>query len=84
MLFSLLNGGELGIRTPGPVTVNSFQDCRNRPLCQLSKKNISVFQWCKYKTLLYNDQIFSVKIFQNIHYQREKLILHYLQSKIYR
>ena len=29
-------GGELGIRTPGPVTVNSFQDCRNRPLCQLS------------------------------------------------
>jgi hypothetical protein len=28
--------GELGIRTPGPVTVNSFQDCRNRPLCQLS------------------------------------------------
>ena len=32
----LLTGGELGIRTPGPVTVNSFQDCRNRPLCQLS------------------------------------------------
>ena len=29
-------GRELGIRTPGPVTVNSFQDCRNRPLCQLS------------------------------------------------
>jgi hypothetical protein len=29
-------GGELGIRTPGPVTDNSFQDCRNRPLCQLS------------------------------------------------
>ena len=29
-------GGELGIRTPGPVTVNSFQDCRNRPLCQFS------------------------------------------------
>ncbi len=34
--FRLLSGGELGIRTPGPVTVNSFQDCRNRPLCQLS------------------------------------------------
>lgn len=30
--------GELGIRTPGPVTVNSFQDYRNRPLCQLSIK----------------------------------------------
>jgi hypothetical protein len=28
--------GELGIRTPGSVTFNSFQDCRNRPLCQLS------------------------------------------------
>jgi hypothetical protein len=32
--------GELGIRTPGPVTVNSFQDCRNRPLCQLSGAKI--------------------------------------------
>ena len=77
-------GGELGIRTPGPVTVNSFQDCRNRPLCQLSKKNISIFQWCKYKTLLYNDQIFSVKIFQNIHYQREKFSfsLHLVLNKL--
>jgi hypothetical protein len=32
--------GELGIRTPGPVTVNSFQDCRIRPLCQLSAANV--------------------------------------------
>ncbi len=32
----MIISGELGIRTPGPVTVNSFQDCRNRPLCQLS------------------------------------------------
>ena len=39
-LFALINGGELGIRTPGPVTVNSFQDCRNRPLCQLSMAKI--------------------------------------------
>ncbi len=30
--------GERGIRTPGPVTVNSFQDCRNRPLCHFSLK----------------------------------------------
>ncbi len=37
-----LCGGELGIRTPGPVTVNSFQDCRNRPLCQLSGCKIIV------------------------------------------
>ena len=32
-------GGERGIRTPGPVTVNSFQDYRNRPLCHLSKNS---------------------------------------------
>jgi hypothetical protein len=31
-----LTGGELGIRTPGGVTLNGFQDRRNRPLCQLS------------------------------------------------
>jgi hypothetical protein len=36
--------GELGIRTPGPVTVNSFQDCRNRPLCQLSGCKIIVLR----------------------------------------
>ena len=29
-------GGERGIRTPGPLTVNGFQDRRNRPLCHLS------------------------------------------------
>ncbi len=29
-------GGERGIRTPGPVTVNGFQDRRIRPLCHLS------------------------------------------------
>lgn len=32
-------GGERGIRTPGPVTVNSFQDCRIRPLCHFSNKS---------------------------------------------
>ena len=31
--------GERGIRTPGPVTVNSFQDYRNRPLCHLSRNS---------------------------------------------
>ncbi len=34
------SGGERGIRTPGPITVNSFQDCRNRPLCHLSEVKI--------------------------------------------
>ena len=32
--------GKWGIRTPGPVKINGFQDRRIRPLCQLS--NISV------------------------------------------
>ena len=29
--------GERGIRTPGPVKINGFQDRRIRPLCHLSK-----------------------------------------------
>jgi hypothetical protein len=33
-------GGERGIRTPGPVTVNGFQDRRIRPLCHLSGAKI--------------------------------------------
>ena len=33
------NGGELGIRTPGRVNVNGFQDRRLRPLSQLSTLN---------------------------------------------
>lgn len=32
--------GEGGIRTPGPVTVNGFQDRRIRPLCHLSTANV--------------------------------------------
>ncbi len=38
VFFEHLSSGERGIRTPGPVTVNSFQDCRNRPLCHFSNK----------------------------------------------
>jgi hypothetical protein len=36
----MLRSGERGIRTPGPLTVNGFQDRRNRPLCHLSAANI--------------------------------------------
>jgi hypothetical protein len=44
--------GESRIRTHGPVTVNSFQDCRIRPLCHLSNKTHSISQCgCKYKNL---------------------------------
>ena len=32
--------GERGIRTPGGVTLNGFQDRRNRPLCHLSGANV--------------------------------------------
>ncbi len=30
-------GGGIGIRTPGCLHINSFQDCRIRPLCHSSK-----------------------------------------------
>jgi hypothetical protein len=35
--------GERGIRTPGGVTLNGFQDRRNRPLCHLSAAKILFF-----------------------------------------
>ena len=35
------SGGRRGIRTPGPVTVNGFQDRRNRPLCHPSGRKIN-------------------------------------------
>jgi GWxTD domain-containing protein len=35
--------GERGIRTPGPLTVNSFQDCRIRPLCHFSGGKSTIF-----------------------------------------
>ncbi len=36
LLICTLVCGEGGIRTPGPVKINGFQDRRNRPLCHLS------------------------------------------------
>ena len=42
--------GERGIRTPGPVTDNSFQDCRIRPLCHFSGRTIILSDsGCKYR-----------------------------------
>ena len=35
--------GERGIRTPGPLQVNGFQDRRNRPLCHLSAAKLHFF-----------------------------------------
>ena len=37
--FRFANGGERGIRTPGGVTHNGFQDRRIKPLCHLSAGN---------------------------------------------
>ena len=38
LIFNSLDdsSGERGIRTPGPVKINGFQDRRIRPLCHLS------------------------------------------------
>jgi hypothetical protein len=43
--FTLIKkiSGERGIRTPGPVTVNGFQDRRIRPLCHLSAAKIGAW-----------------------------------------
>ena len=43
-------GGKRGIRTPGPVKINGFQDRRIRPLCHLSV--------CKGTNFFYYNQIF--------------------------
>jgi hypothetical protein len=37
----LISGGERGIRTPGSITYNGFQDRRIKPLCHLSAGKIS-------------------------------------------
>ena len=50
--------GERGIRTPGPVTVNGFQDRRIRPLCHLSGCKINalslIFQIIIVSRTIYN------------------------------
>jgi hypothetical protein len=35
--------GERGIRTPGTLRYNSFQDCRIRPLCHFSGAKLAIF-----------------------------------------
>jgi hypothetical protein len=47
--------GERGIRTPGPVTVNGFQDRRIRPLCHLSGAKIQGnFEPSKYLSIIFS------------------------------
>ena len=45
-LHLVFNSGERGIRTPGGVTLNGFQDRRIRPLCHFSNG-------CKYTALFF-------------------------------
>ena len=63
--------GERGIRTPGGVTLNSFQDCRIRPLCHFSFADANIGRFCRITQVLmdyFNDPIFLkqglVKIFE--------------------
>ena len=63
--------GERGIRTPGGVTLNGFQDRRNRPLCHLSlvvlrltsAKLLLSFELCKFLLIFFNKkwQLFCVQ-----------------------
>ena len=76
--------GERGIRTPGGVTLNSFQDCRIRPLCHFSNSG------GKYKTLFLFIKTLSVFNFKkkpskkrkNLYFQyffflQNKLLFHF-------
>ena len=51
--------GRRGIRTPGPVKVNGFQDRRIRPLCHPSIliTAFSPFERCKGGDFFWNPQI---------------------------
>ena len=58
--------GEGGIRTPGPVKVNGFQDRRNRPLCHLSGRfRFSVKAIAKLGVLLESQKLWGEKIVLN-------------------
>ena len=61
--------GERGIRTPGPVKINSFQDCRIRPLCHLSNMFPFVRE-CKG-----TNKIETSKLFLRFFFRREKFPL---------
>ncbi len=51
-------GGERGIRTPGPVTVNGFQDRRIRPLCHLSGVKIYILDLFERKKIKFTNKIY--------------------------
>jgi hypothetical protein len=57
--------GEGGIRTPGPVTVNGFQDRRNRPLCHLSGRKIKASNSIFKKKVKLFFKAFTTAVFSN-------------------
>src|SRR5690606_8120588 len=87
--------GERGIRTPGPVTVNGFQDRRIRPLChfsfaicfsELASANIGGF-FISANTFRYkNDFFFRIFFFQHnnfFKYLMLRMILFFKQKYFY-
>ena len=49
--LSGLFSGERGIRTPGGVTLNSFQDCRIRPLCHFSNAVANIHSFLRIENI---------------------------------
>ena len=59
----LSRSGERGIRTPGGVTLNGFQDRRIRPLCHLSGANVRFGIYSKNKMGYFFENNFSRNIY---------------------
>ncbi len=58
---------ERGIRTPGPLTVNGFQDRRIRPLCHLSvNRGANIRSFFKITIYAVNNLLLFLKIILNL------------------
>ncbi len=54
------NCREEGIRTPGGVTLNSFQDCRIRPLCHFSNAVANIHSLFEERKLFFKNDILNL------------------------
>ena len=73
MHFVLLSGGERGIRTPGTLQYNGFQDRRDRPLCHLSLNvfwSVYLLKRCKGTILFFSDK----------HYRQNSSVFFYFSA----
>ena len=66
--FEIVSGGEGGIRTPGPVTVNGFQDRRVRPLCHLSISTPNRSRTCNLR--IRSALLYPIELWVQIWYRR--------------